>query len=54
LELAKIDSDMIQSLHQRELTEICRWLYVLDYTITKTWIKNLLNKFRGDGITNLT
>ncbi|WJX69132.1 putative terpene synthase 11 [Trifolium repens] len=25
LELAKIDSDMIQSLHQRELTEICRW-----------------------------
>jgi (3S)-linalool synthase len=24
LELAKIDSDMIQSLHQRELTEICR------------------------------
>jgi hypothetical protein len=28
LELAKIDSHMIQSLHQRELAEICRWLYV--------------------------
>ncbi|RHN75612.1 putative geranyl diphosphate diphosphatase [Medicago truncatula] len=25
LELAKLDSDMVQSLHQRELTEICRW-----------------------------
>ncbi|XP_058779975.1 probable terpene synthase 11 isoform X2 [Vicia villosa] len=25
LELAKLDSDMIQSLHQRELAEICRW-----------------------------
>jgi hypothetical protein len=24
LELAKLDSEMIQSLHQRELTEICR------------------------------
>jgi len=35
LELAKLDSDMIQSLHQRELTEICRYFYVQDYTITK-------------------
>ncbi|XP_058773844.1 probable terpene synthase 11 [Vicia villosa] len=25
LELANLDSDMIQSLHQRELAEICRW-----------------------------
>ncbi|AES67304.1 putative geranyl diphosphate diphosphatase [Medicago truncatula] len=25
LELAKLDSDMVQSLHQRELAEICRW-----------------------------
>jgi hypothetical protein len=27
LEFAKLDSDMIQSQHQRELAEICRWLY---------------------------
>ncbi|KAI5412782.1 putative terpene synthase 11, variant 4 [Lathyrus oleraceus] len=25
LELAKLDNDMIQSLHQTELAEICRW-----------------------------
>jgi hypothetical protein len=31
LELAKLDSEMIQSLHHTELDEICRWFYAKDY-----------------------
>lgn len=30
LELAKLDYDMVQSLHQRELAEISRWFYAPD------------------------
>lgn len=42
LELAKLDFDMVQSLHQRELAEISRWLFPAHDDHSLPWTKKNL------------